>query len=385
MTELAPGSPLWVHTDELIAYHAPITFRLTEERTSYASQMIPVTPYILVACAETYTRYAEMVRVIDAAMPAEQIGAAGRRPGSQINAVYLWSISNFFLTGRKVFTQFDPTTDHPDDVAVVLDFWERAARGFRGDGTLQAEDGGRRIRVYDDAIVDTVTAALRPVDDEERSLVQRWNATLVNYLFLLYFDTRVGTGDTGPYDLGDGRTLLLRDYYRLGVSDFPWSDIAADVPYQHLLAGFSLRDTEVAITDFGSSRTEPESYMERLEAWALFTTDGCEPGQISPVPEADVAGIAVAARRAESAHYRRIAKMSRDEMIQCGAYVYFTFLRPFAEAAGVADQLDWTVPRDLAPEVYELLVTFGAQLGDLPVAEGAPEDYYQPLTPPSEA
>ena len=27
-----------------------------------------------------------------------------------------------------------------------------------------------------------------------------------------------------------------------------------------------------------------------------------------------------------------------------GAYVYFTFLRPFAEAAGV--ELDWTVPRD---------------------------------------
>ena len=43
--------------------------------------------------------------------------------------------------------------------------------------------------------------------------------------------------------------------------------------------------------------------------------------------------------------------MSRDEKIRCGAYVYFTFLRPFADVAGVADQLDWTVPRDIARAV----------------------------------
>ena len=44
--------------------------------------------------------------------------------------------------------------------------------------------------------------------------------------------------------------------------------------------------------------------------------------------------------------YRLIAGMSRKEKIDAGAFVYFTFLRPFALAAGVADQLDWTVPRD---------------------------------------
>ena len=39
--------------------------------------------------------------------------------------------------------------------------------------------------------------------------------------------------------------------------------------------------------------------------------------------------------------------MSREEKIRCGAYVYFSFLRPFAAVAGIADELDWTVPRDL--------------------------------------
>ncbi len=200
----------------LIAYHAPISHALTAERTSYSSQMIPVTPYILVAVCEAFTRYADMMRIIDAAMPAEQIGAAGRRPGSQINSVYLWSISNFFLTGRKALMQFDPSLDRPADTALVLDFWERAAQGFRGDGHRQAEDAGRVIRVYADEVIEQLTNAAVDVDDELRVTLKRWNATLVNYLFLLYFDTRVGTGDTGPYDLGDGRTLLVRDYYRMG-------------------------------------------------------------------------------------------------------------------------------------------------------------------------
>ncbi len=74
-----------------------------------------------------------------------------------------------------------------------------------------------------------------------------------------------------------------------------------------------------------------------------------------------------AIRSVQSRHYRAIAAMSRDEMIRCGAYVYFSFLRPFAEVAGVADELDWTVPRDLAAPLYEL---FSAVVGD----EEAPPD-----------
>ena len=44
--------------------------------------------------------------------------------------------------------------------------------------------------------------------------------------------------------------------------------------------------------------------------------------------------------------------MERRAKIDAGAYVYFTFLRPFAELAGV--DLDWTVPRD-SMDLYPLL------------------------------
>ena len=84
-------------------------------------------------------------------------------------------------------------------------------------------------------MIDALLAGTAPVtDDQERAGIKRFNATVVNYLFLLYFDTRVGTADAGPYPLPDGRTLLVRDYYQLAESDFGWSSVARDVPYDHL-------------------------------------------------------------------------------------------------------------------------------------------------------
>jgi len=360
--------------NRLIAYHSPIARQLTLERTALGSQLIPVSAYILVACAEAFFRYPAMVREIDAAMPAERIGESGHRPGSTINLVYLWSIANFWLLGRKAVTQFDPSLDDPEAAYTVLDFWERAARSFHRGRALQAADLGGQVRPYDDAVVAELLAGVEPVDGERRSAVKRFNATLYNYLFLLYFDTRVGVGDTGPYPLADGRTLLVRDYYRLGESDFWWSDVAAEVPYRYLTAAIVLDDVAVSVTDFGSSVTDPEDYLDRMSGFGLFTTDGPDRA-LRPVPLSELDALVSTVRRVQARHYRNVVAMTRDEKIRCGAYVYFTFLRPFAEVAGVADRLDWTVPAALPDPVYAAL----SAIEDGDVAIDPDAEYYEPL------
>jgi hypothetical protein len=90
-------------------------------------------------------------------------------------------------------------------------------------------------------------------------------------------------------------------------------------------------------------------------------------------------GLVAAVRKAQADHYRQVAAMSRRQKIDAGAYVYFSFLRPFAQEAGIADDLDWTVPRDTAGPLYDALEPF--------TGEGASVDdtgpYYAPLAPPS--
>ena len=344
--------------NEIIRYHSPISAALTAERTSLESKLIPVTAYIVIACAESYLRYPEMARRIDAAMPAEEIGRRARVPGCQVDTCYLWSIANFALLGRKIFTPFDPARDQAGEFLGILDFWDRAARAYRGgDGTRQAWDTGSATP-YDDAIVATLLDGVRPIDDaDDRKRISRFSATLVNFLFLLYFDTRAGYGDTGPYAVPGhpDRTLLVRDFYRLGPSDFWWSNVCADIPYSNLTASYVLEGGSFRVTDFGTSNHTPEDYLDRLVGFGLHTTDGCAPGEVRAVPDDEIEAIVAAVRSAQAAHYRNIAAMDRMEKIRCGAYVYFTFLRPFSQLAGVADELDWTVPRDLPEPVVEFL------------------------------
>ena len=343
-------------TNERIGYIAPISRRLTEERTSLESRIIPVSAYVVLACVESFLRYPEMMRTIDAALPAEEIGRRARRAGSRVNTVYLSSIATFFLIGRKLWEQFDPQRAHDLEGAhTVLDFWERATKGFRADGTRQAADTGTAAP-YDAATIDALLAGVVDVDDDLRRRVRSFNATLVAYLFLLYFDTRVGHGDTGPYVLDDGRVLLVRDFYEMAESDFWWSDVARDVPYRNLTAALVLDGVTIdRITDFGTSYTTPEDFLEHLTGFALYTTDGMEAGGLRPVPLDEMEPIVAAVRAAQRAHYRNITAMTRDEKIRCGAYVYFSFLRPFAQEAGVVDLLDWTVPRDTPAPLYQFI------------------------------
>jgi len=363
--------------NRLIAYHSPISRELTAQRTSYASQLIPVTAYILVGCCEAFLRYPDLMRRIDAAMPVEDIVRAGRRPGTEINSVHLWSIANFWLTGRKVMATMDPSLDDPTAALTVLDFWERAALAYRGDGTRQAWDSGI-CRPFGDDVLATLMAGVVPVTDpDERLRLTRFNATLVNHLFLLWFDTRSGIADTGPYPLPDGRVLLVREFTKLAESDFSWSGVAADIPYRSLTAALVLDDVAVQATDFGSTNTTPENYLERLVGFGLSTTDTPD-GSLRPVPLDEIDGLVATVRRVQANHYRNIAAMSRADMIRCGAYVYFSFLRPFAEVAGVADDLDWVVPRDVPGPLVELLSSVNGE--DVPF--DAEAEYYLPLPCP---
>ena len=59
-----------------------------------------------------------------------------------------------------------------------------------------------------------------------------------------------------------------------------------------------------------------------------------------------------------------------------GAYVYFSFLRPFAEVAGVADDLDWTVPRD-SLDLYPFLSLIDGTPEGPEIVD--PGEYYVPI------
>jgi hypothetical protein len=360
-----------------LAYHGNIAGKMTAERTALESALIPVTAYILVSGVECYRRYPELMTAIAAAMPPDEIGRRGRRPGNQVDAVHLWSIANIPLVGRQVMAPFGMISPEGDlaTLAAIFDFWEPCARSFRADGELQAWDAGFVVPRYDADLVAQLVDGATPVGgDEARPALTRLNAALTSYLFLLYFDTRAGYQDTGPYPLPDGRTLLVRDFNEMAVSHFPWSTaVAGDLPHANLTVALVMEGVDVKTNDWGTTVTEPVDYMAHVVAAGVFDSTG---GELTPVPVSGYGDLLASVKRAQKDLYRLIAGMSRKEKIDAGAYVYFTFLHPFARVAGVADELDWTIPRD-SLDLYEALSLVDA------VPDGGVADpdvpYYTPL------
>jgi hypothetical protein len=375
MTITTPAGWDKAEVNRWLRYHSEISLALTQQRTALESALIPVSAYILIACVECYRRYPDLANEIAAATAPEEIGAAGHRVGNEIDLVRLWGVSNFPLVGRKIL-QMAGLVDPDEDVARLatnFHFWKRAANAYHGGDRVQAHDSGGIVTPYA-TYVDEIVAQCEPVTDADRPSISRLNALLTSYLFLMWFDTRSGYQDTGPYDLGDGRVLLLRAMHKVGPSDFAWStDVARDVPHGDMLAAFVLDGVRLRVTDFGTSLTEPEDYLQRVQAFALFDTTG---GALRPVPRTDYDALRATIKTTQKNLYRQIAAMEHREKLNAGAYVYFSFMRPFAVVAGNADQLDWTVPRD-SLDLYPLL----EQIKGSPEGfEETPETYY-PVIP----
>jgi hypothetical protein len=118
--------------------------------------------------------------------------------------------------------------------------------------------------------------------------------------------------------------------------------------------------------------TTPDDYFPHVVEFGLFDV---ATGALHPIGDDGADALAAAAKKAQRDLYRLIAAMERREKINAGAYVYFTFLRPFAQLAGV--DLDWTVPRD-SLDLYPFLelIDGGVDTGTVETVET-----YYPLVP----
>ncbi len=136
-------------------------------------------------------------------------------------------------------------------------------------------------------MIDELVAGTTPIaTDAERATLSKLNAALTSFLFLLYFDTRAGYQDTGPYPLPDGRTLLVRDFNEMAVSHFPWSTaIGADLPHANLTVALVLDGVDVKVNDWGTTVTDPVDYLQHVVAAGFFDSTG---GTLTPIPTTEL-------------------------------------------------------------------------------------------------
>jgi hypothetical protein len=329
-------------------------------RTVQESKLFPVNPYIAMSYLNAWYRWPELLRKIDAAMPAEEIGDRAREVSSYVNVLTSGIIPDFYLGGRQILMDMGmlKATDAIDDVMFVLDFAKRLNLSYkRSDHHVLAQDNGERQQLHPERITQVFEAdalGTKP-GDKLHTAVHRFLATVSQYAFLKDCECRLGIGNSGPYKVGDGE-MLVRDFHNLGEGDLPWLDgVASEIPFNNLTLPVIMKDTHFNILDdWGSFEATPAYSHDNMVAVGLYTSDYLSEGYL-PVHmdnHSELADYLDHLRdqmtRATSELWRRMAGWTRDQMIDAGLLVYYGVVRDMAHFAGVYDQDEWFTVEDRA-------------------------------------
>jgi len=368
--------------DDLIG-HMGRTFKPEMTRRSgFTSELFPMLPYISLAMIEDFHSYPDRVRTIEASMRAEEIGRRLRTAPGLTSPLWIWMVGYHYLCGRQSLIQMGKLRpdEQLDDVRTVVDFWRRLTLAHRGDGTLDYKDAGFTNRYLPADVVDTLAASAQPLDPATSKALKRLNATVSGYAFLYFCDSRVGICDSGPYPRPDGRQTIVRDYLSLGPSawGYPWAE-KLDPPYAGLTMTLTFDPaafTSFEINDWGTTFTEPDQLLAAVTEAAVLGhrrdggTEVLSPEQWSEVT--------TQISRSHLDLYQQFVDMDRRQRIFSAAQMYCTGLRPFADVAGVLDDIDWSFsPKTLAfyPDPLDDDTYAGTMFGTAVVANDMPGSF----------
>ncbi|MFT4563022.1 MAG: hypothetical protein ACI9BW_002774 [Gammaproteobacteria bacterium] len=384
-----------LETNTLIQQLSDETYWLCLTRTVQESKLFPVSPYMLLSYMMAFYRYPELLRKIDAAMPAQEIGDRARNMGIKIqNPSMGWGLS-FYLLGRELLINMGllRPQDALDDLICVMDFWKRFQLAWhRNDGHITNAEFGHRGQFLPERRLQVFHADMHEcrIGDPLHTAAQAFMAAASQYGFLISCESRVSLHNSGPYKLSASREMIVRDYMDLSESDFPWlDDVAVAIPYNNLTVPMAVEGCHFnLIDDWGSFESEPEFKAEHVVAVGLYTSDVLTEGYM-PVAMATSTELTAAftdltekIKDATMQLWRRIAGWSRDQMIDAGAMVYFGIVKDLAHVAGVYAVEDWMMVDERAERFRPLFNDeySNAALGELVGTISNPSQQLNPYT-----
>ena len=256
-------------------------------RTVQESKLFPVNPYIALSYLNAWYRWPELLRRIDAAMPAEEIGDRARQVGSYVNTITMGLIPQFYLGGRQILIDMGmlKPTDAIDDVLSVLDFGERVNQSLhRSHAHITPSDAGQRAQIHNERQTQVFEADALGVTPGDRlhTAFGRFMATASAYGFLSHCECRLSFNNHGPYRTSGGREMLVRDMLDLAECDYPWMDgVAAGIEHNNLTVAVIMKDTHFNIVDdWGSFEATPGYDANNIVAVGVYTSDHLSDGYI---------------------------------------------------------------------------------------------------------
>lgn len=355
MTRRALTYPDLLETNSYLRNLSDTTYWLCITRTVQESKLFPMNPYMLLSYLNSFYRLPTLLREIEAVTPAEELGDRAREVSLKVDTVNAaWGMPSFYLLGREMLMNWGllAPEDAAEDVVDVLDFSRRFNLAYhRNDGHLTNKEFGDRSQFLPERTLQVIESDLHGVQPGDRlhDATVKLLAQLSQYAFLAHCECRIGIHNSGPYNFGDGRQMIMRDFFDLTEGDYPWLDgIATTLPVGNISIPIVFKDTNFhLVDDWASFEAEPTYAASNIVAVGMYTSDALSDGYL-PLGMDDADSLAetmesyrVILNEATADLWKRIASWSREQMIDAGALVYSSVGKDFAHLAGIYQQSDW--------------------------------------------
>ncbi len=358
-----------LETNNLIRTAGEETYFLGVTRTVQESKFFPVSAYIMLGYLNAFYRYPPLLRKIAAVMSPEALADRIRNSNSKIQSMGTnWCMINFYLLGREMAIDMGliRPQDAAEDVVFVLDFWRRYQLAWRREsGHLTNKEAGHRSQVLPERRIQVYHADMYPCEEGDalHTAADKFLAAVSQYAVLVACESRVCMTNHGPYNLGHGRELLVRDFFDLAEGDLPWLDgVAEEVPFARLTVPTAVKDTHFyVVDDWGSFDSRPEYRASNICAVGLYTSDELTETQV-PVGMGSREELtdmfekyAEIFKNTTKNLWERFAGYSREQLMDAGALTYYSIIKDFAHVAGCYDVNDWMLIDERADRFRSLM------------------------------
>jgi hypothetical protein len=350
---------------------------LVMRATEGVSGMIPRQEYEILAFMHQFYRWPELLamttREVGGAQGVMDIGATARREiGTKINSVHDWAIGAVgFGMGRCGLLALEvmKADEYVQESNEILKFMQRVLWGKRQDGYILNSQDRYRCRIHEQDFLDSIVAQVEELepDSPKHSQFTRFNAAAELLSFLDHYDCRLGLGDTGPYELPDGKILILRDLF-VNEEAFHWSDVCSDAGLPHCYTLALVIDPEkmgleeIRVNDISTTFTRPKNYIEAVVGGAVFAREKWDTpmGEVYPIKIDDLGEHLGRVQTATLKLYTKTSKMCRRDLIWNGQYVYYIdMILPHMRLAGTYEKACrdydlWEVDQRVANYYYDI-------------------------------
>lgn len=269
---------------------------------------------------------------------------ASTEVGTKINVTRNWAASVCPILGRGIGIELgqDTADSRREDLETFIQFGRRLQHGTWGGGSGLASGRDFTLNVLAPDFLATLVAQAKSLEDPAKlEAFRKFNAKTELFGFMLHYDCRAGMGDTGPYELPDGRFAIVRDHF-LNEDIYPWAAVAEGLPYavtQVMI--FPADKVKVTINDIMTTFSEPSNYLDYIESVAVFARDKRDTpmSELRVVTDEEMTTYSAIAQKGTLSMYRELAAKSAEEKIRDGIMVYTReFLFPHAMKAGLWDK-----------------------------------------------